>query len=99
MLIAPFTEIVLIDADTVLLQPPEDFFEDPRYLRSGALFFKDRTLMGFSRDDLRHFLIEPYSDLVKNTRIYNETSGHEMESGVMIVNKKNIFLDYWPRAG
>ncbi|KAL6449559.1 MNN12 putative alpha-1 [Candida maltosa Xu316] len=38
-----FDEFILIDADTVLMQSPEYFFNLPGYIETGTFFYKDRT--------------------------------------------------------
>ncbi|RLV91723.1 putative alpha-13-mannosyltransferase MNN1 [Spathaspora sp. JA1] len=38
-----FEEFILIDDDTVLLKPPEFFFQIKKYQETGALMFRDRT--------------------------------------------------------
>lgn len=38
-----FEEYILLDADTVMLKPPEYFFNTDAYKKKGAFFFKDRT--------------------------------------------------------
>lgn len=38
-----FNEFILVDADTVLMQNPEYFFQLPGYKNTGTFFYKDRT--------------------------------------------------------
>ncbi|KAI5967383.1 hypothetical protein KGF57_000411 [Candida theae] len=39
-----FDEVLLLDADTVPLTPPKDFFESQEYQKSGTYYFQDRSL-------------------------------------------------------
>lgn len=39
-----FKDVLLLDADAVLLVPPRDFFASEEYTETGTFFFKDRTL-------------------------------------------------------
>ncbi|KAI3402996.2 hypothetical protein KGF56_004249 [Candida oxycetoniae] len=49
-----FDEFMLIDADTVMMQNPDHFFNLPGYKENGAFFYKDRTT----------FETRPKSDIV-----------------------------------
>lgn len=44
LLFTSFKEVLLFDADSVPLVKPEEFFASGQYRKSGALFFKDRSL-------------------------------------------------------
>lgn len=39
-----FDDVLLLDADTVPLVPPNEFFESEQYRRSGTFYFQDRSL-------------------------------------------------------
>ncbi|KAF8976527.1 hypothetical protein BGZ52_007853 [Haplosporangium bisporale] len=43
MLASRFEEVILIGADVFFLRKPDELFDDPGYLATGALFFYDRT--------------------------------------------------------
>lgn len=49
LLVAPFEEVLLVDADTVFLHNPEEVFEDPRYhFKGGMVLWKvKRASHGF----------------------------------------------------
>lgn len=90
LLVAPYSEVILMDADVVLMKNPEDLLRDPGYLEHHAIFFRDRTL--FDKDWKKTLWLDenlpaPLSDLVKETRMYRQISGHEQESGIVIMNK------------
>lgn len=44
LLFTSFKEVLLLDADSVPLVNPEEFFATEQYKKTGALFFKDRSL-------------------------------------------------------
>lgn len=44
LLFTTFKDVLLLDADAVPLVNPDDFFQLEEYMKSSALFFKDRTL-------------------------------------------------------
>lgn len=95
MLVAPYTEVILMDADVVLMQNPEAMLQDKGYQEHGAVFFRDRTL--FDKDWKKTKWLEenlplPLSEQVKETRMYQQISGHEQESGIVVINKaKRLF--------
>lgn len=90
MLYAPFTEVILMDADVVILQDPTGMLRDPEYLQHHAIIFRDRTV--FDKDWkktvwLDNNLPAPLSERVRASRMYNQVSGHEQESGIVVINK------------
>lgn len=90
LLVAPYSEVILMDADVVLMKNPETLLRDPGYLEHHAIFFRDRTL--FDKDWKKTLWLDenlpaPLSDSVKETRMYRQVSGHEQESGIVIMNK------------
>jgi len=93
LLAAPFEQVILLDADSVLLYPPEHFFAYEEYGRSGAIFFRDRvfqTRMGMDKW-LETVIPTPLRKSVTSTRLYQGTTGHEQESGVIVVDRRRRF--------
>lgn len=99
-----FEEMMLIDADTVMLESPEFFFSMKKYLRTGTAFFKDRATFEFRpKDDLIFF--KKLLPSVLDTAIFNipQTSeqallteffmglSHYMESGLVVINRATHF--------
>ena len=41
VLAASFDEVLLLDSDSMLFRPPEEFFMQPGYVKSGLLLFRD----------------------------------------------------------
>jgi hypothetical protein len=94
MLASSFTEVILMDADVFLFQKPDLLFEDEGYQKTGSLFFLDRTL--FPRWDVGRKWMNSFlptkSSYVKESRWYLDTSAHEQESGIVVINKrKSLF--------
>jgi hypothetical protein len=94
MLAAPYEEILLMDADTVFMQPPDVFFSDVGYRKDGALFFHDRTL--FPTDHYKKAWVQgmfgkPYSDRLRSLRFYQMKTSYEQEAGVVLIDKKRHF--------
>ncbi len=92
VLFAPFKEVILMDADVVFLQKPDLLFEDEGYKENHSIFFRDRTL--FDKDWQKTVWLDtnlptPLSEQVKQTRMYRQISGHELESGVVVMNKEH----------
>lgn len=100
-----FSESMLIDADTVLLKAPQDFFKMKKYVSSGTLFFKDRTTPeNRSKGDIKFFkklfnsqLDEIAFNLPRVTShtlekpFFTELQNHFMESGVVLSNRIKHF--------
>lgn len=95
MLLNPFEEVILLDADVVLLEPPEHFFELTTYKQSGALFFRDRHFDGAPggkyADWLQSILPSPLSEKAMASAMYQGRSKYEQESGVVVINKSSRF--------
>lgn len=89
LLASHFDETILMDADTVFVQNPETLFSDEGYLKSGALFFHDRTMFP-GNYQLSQWISEvmpkPISEEVKSMRIFRAQSYYEQESGVVVMN-------------
>ncbi|KAG7661574.1 uncharacterized protein J8A68_004943 [[Candida] subhashii] len=100
-----FEEIILIDADTVLTQPPRSFFNLSKYQSFGTLFFRDRTTVEYRpKDDIEFFkklmnnqLDEILFNLPQNTDFtfsnpfFEQNLSHIMESGLVLINRKMHF--------
>lgn len=93
MLFSSFREVIFIDADALFFRDPEILFDDPDYKRHGALFFKDRLMMPESKKRwLQQVLPKPVPKIARQSRFWTGESGHQMESGVMIVDKWKHFM-------
>lgn len=93
ILLSSFREAIFIDADSFFFVNPEVMFEDPGYVKTGALFFRDRLIMPESKKSwLQSILPQPVSKNVKHSRLWTGESGHQQESGVMVVDKYRHFL-------
>lgn len=94
MLLSSFKEVMFIDADAVFFRNPALLFEDPQYQKTGALFFKDRSLFPESkRRWLKSILPKPISKSVQRSRLWTGESGHQQESGVILVDKWRHFVE------
>ena len=91
-LASSFEKVIIIDADTIFMQRPDDWFEGNKGLkRTGTLFFHDRAYGGrkttdWVKDVLKESSREPSVTL--NTSMYwQEQLEHQQESGVVYFNK------------
>ncbi|KAJ3407863.1 hypothetical protein HDV05_005242 [Chytridiales sp. JEL 0842] len=85
-----FEEVIFMDADTLFFQDPRVLLEkSERYNQTGALFFLDRTIGGTYNDWFTKIQPNP-SQVAKNGRYMRKLTVHEMESGVVVVDKGNI---------
>ncbi|KAM7193314.1 mannosyltransferase putative domain containing protein [Rhypophila sp. PSN 637] len=93
MLASRFENVILLDADAVLLQTPEAFFSHPAFLRSGALLFHDRLLWkgGFKgrHDWWKENIKSPGPQLAKSL-VWTEEYAEEGDSGVIVLDKGRV---------
>lgn len=93
ILFSSFREVVFIDADSLFFKDPASLFEEPQYKKSGALFFRDRLIMPENKKRwLQQILPKPISRQVKQSRFWSGDSGHQQESGVIVVDKWRHFM-------
>ncbi|KAI1175241.1 glycosyltransferase family 71 protein, partial [Nemania sp. FL0916] len=93
MLLSSFREVIFIDADSFFFRDPAKLFDDPDYKNTGALFFRDRTIMPESkRRWLLQILPRPIHQLARESSWWTGTSGHHQESGVVVVDKWKHFV-------
>ncbi|KAL5363307.1 mannosyltransferase putative-domain-containing protein [Aspergillus floccosus] len=93
ILLSSFREAIFIDADSLFFQNPELLFEDPAYVKTGALFFKDRLMMPEAKKRwLQRIIPKPISKNVVQSRLWTGESGHMQESGVVVVDKWKHFV-------
>lgn len=80
--LAPFQEVLYLDADSAPLVPPESLFTLPEYVKSGSMFWPDT------------FCQRPalFSELISmgliSERDAPQVNEHETESGQWLLNKK-----------
>ncbi|KAJ3219087.1 hypothetical protein HDU67_002743 [Dinochytrium kinnereticum] len=87
ILASTFKEVIFVDADVLFLQDPYSVMDRSRiFQKYGQLFFQDRTLGGEEPTWFQSFVPYP-SSYAKGRRYMQQVSVHEMESGVVIVDK------------
>lgn len=93
ILLSSFREVIFIDSDSFFFRNPEVMFDDPGYVKTGALFFRDRLIMPeLRRSWLQSVLPQPVSRNVKQSRLWTGDSGHQQESGVLVVDTYRHFM-------
>ena len=92
--------MLLADSDAVFLQSPELAFSHPGYIKTGTLFFHDRVDPGpylsyvnnvMPVHEWWHSIMhgrQP-SPMLEQSQFWKGKTIHEMESGVVVVNKGN----------
>ncbi|KAJ2995482.1 hypothetical protein HDV02_000767 [Globomyces sp. JEL0801] len=96
LLASSFRHAMLMDADVVFLQSPEKLFNLDLYKKFGAFFFHDRSLFT-SSDTTQQWvkdLVGEMTPTMKNLRLFNEKTGHEMESGVVVIDKETFWTGF-----
>ncbi|KAJ3005201.1 hypothetical protein HKX48_000809 [Thoreauomyces humboldtii] len=98
MFASKFKEIILVDADVMFLQNPEVMFDYSSYQETGVLLFRDRTLgAGRQSVTIPAFMEELMEGRRLSKYFYTEgrpsrrLSGHEGESGVIVMDKHRNF--------
>ncbi|KAG0348626.1 hypothetical protein BG004_004657 [Podila humilis] len=95
MLVSRFSEIILMDSDAYFLQDPAVMFEDQGYKEIGTVYFYDRTLFPGAGGDKKLWLesfLPTMSNHPAKTRWFRLKGDHEQESGVVVFDKKRLFL-------
>ena len=88
-----FREALFLDADVLFFTDPEVMFEDSHYQKTGALFFKDRNLgREKKRQWIRKVLPKPISKQAEETRMWQGESGHQQDSGLLVIDKWRHFV-------
>ncbi|KAF9567262.1 hypothetical protein EC968_003466 [Mortierella alpina] len=95
LLVSRFSEAILMDSDAYFLDDPAVMFEDDGYKEVGTVYFYDRTLFpGYGGDEkawIESFL-PSMSNHPSKTRWFNRKGAHEMESGVVVFDKRRHLL-------
>ncbi|KAJ3297891.1 hypothetical protein HDU79_001648 [Rhizoclosmatium sp. JEL0117] len=88
LLASSFASVIFIDADALFFQDPHTLLHSATFAKHGQVFFHDRSL--FRNDPVEWFRgINPHHTHYASTlRYMNGLSWHEMESGVVVVDKR-----------
>lgn len=91
LLATSFSEVLLSDADTVLLSAPEVFFDQKGYREHGTLFFQDRLVDHFSESG-HNFLVQQMgyrqvSEKLSQTPFWKKKLKHLQESGIVVMDR------------
>ncbi|KAF9109025.1 hypothetical protein BGX27_008076 [Mortierella sp. AM989] len=95
LLVSRFSEAILMDSDAYFLSPPEVLFEDEGYKETGTVYFYDRTLFPGAGGDKKIWMesfLPTMSNHPSKTQWFNSKGDHEMESGVVVMDKRKHFL-------
>ena len=93
MLGSRFEQAILLDADAVFIQKPEELFSQRAYKEKGALLFHDRLLWQHafrSRHDWWIDQIKVPSAEMNNSLVWTEDYAEECDSGVVVLNKGRV---------
>ncbi|KAK6200479.1 mannosyltransferase putative-domain-containing protein [Scheffersomyces amazonensis] len=100
-----FEEMLFLDADVVILQPPRFFFQLKKYQQYGTLFYKDRSAVEFRPDyDIQFFknfmnnqldeIVFGLNQVTNNTidlPFFSKHINHYMESGLVLIDRRRHF--------
>jgi hypothetical protein len=110
MMATNFTEVMLLDADSVVLADPDDFFLEPGYKATGTLFFHDRLVPNWQYENLHIFLREQIGErgpsrLLGESVFWRDVLRHRQESGLVVLDKSrpavfaSLLFTLWQNAG
>ncbi|KAF4336153.1 alpha-1 3-mannosyltransferase MNT3 [Fusarium beomiforme] len=88
-----FEQVILLDADAVFFQDPQQLLRQDRFKETGVLLFHDRLLWknGFAdRQDWWHDQIKHPSPETEKSLVWTERYSEEGDSGIVVVNKSRI---------
>ncbi|KAF4878470.1 Vegetative incompatibility protein HET-E-1 [Colletotrichum siamense] len=88
-----FEEVILLDADVVFMQAPEQLLQQRSYREKGALLFHDRLLWKGQfpeRHDWYHDMIKRPSEELSKSRVWTERYAEEGDSGIVVLNKGRL---------
>ena len=93
MLLSSFEQVILVDADSVFLQPPEVLFKSPGYIETGTYFFHDRLLYQGSYQERHawwrsHLKYDRPSASLLKLASYTKMYSQEQDSGVVLLDKR-----------
>ncbi|KAF9578639.1 hypothetical protein BGW38_005465 [Lunasporangiospora selenospora] len=95
ILMSRFSEVILMDSDVFFMDDPGLLFNDGGYKEVGTMYFYDRTLFpgaGGDKKDWMHTFLPTMSNHPGKTQWFNSKGDHEMESGVVVFDKRRNFL-------
>ncbi|KAJ3029987.1 UNVERIFIED_CONTAM: hypothetical protein HDU68_010450 [Siphonaria sp. JEL0065] len=89
LLASSFKQVMFLDADTVFIQNPEVLFTKSKiFEKYGQLFYHDRTITGHDWCyDWFNGFVPSVSRYTNTLRFQKKDTVHEMESGVVVVDK------------
>ncbi|KAF5004496.1 hypothetical protein FDECE_9008 [Fusarium decemcellulare] len=88
-----YEKVILLDADAVFLQDPQQLLRQDRFKDTGALLFHDRLLWkgGFpDRQDWWHEQIKHPSKETDKSLVWTERYSEEGDSGLVVVDKSRL---------
>ena len=93
ILMSTFREVIFVDADSFFFVNPTSLFDDPAYVETGALFFRDRRIFPEDRRPfLKRVLPKPISKKARESRFWSAESGHMQEAGAIVIDKYIHFV-------
>ncbi|GJC84887.1 alpha-1,3-mannosyltransferase MNT3 [Colletotrichum liriopes] len=88
-----FEEVILLDADVVFLQSPEQLLQQRAYQEKGALLFHDRLLWKDQFPDRHvwyHEMFKHPSEEMHKSLVWTEKYAEEGDSGVVVLDKGRL---------
>ena len=94
VLLSRFNEVIFIDADVILMVDPLVLFQHENYIQYKHLLYTDRRISFGNNMDykkLKQIFLHPSLNLI-DTGIWNETTTHQAESGILVYDKRDPMM-------
>ncbi|KAF5679831.1 alpha mannosyltransferase mnt3 [Fusarium heterosporum] len=95
LLASKFEQAILLDADAVFMQEPEQLFSQKPYVDKGAYLFHDRLLWQYLFQGRHKWWADQIKDPsaeMEKSRVWMEEYAEECDSGVVVVDKSRISI-------
>ena len=95
MLFSKYEQVILVDADSVFLQPPEALLKSKGYKETGTYLFHDR-LLNQGEFEARHqwwrgqMKYNRPSTTLLESKVYTQNYSEEQDSGVVVFDKSRL---------
>lgn len=101
IILAPFTEVMVVDLDVVWFQKPDYLFDSPAFVKTGTLFFRDRVTFDKKRSSPgEHIFQDTIKELIVKEMNKNITTDiaklKAIEGGHSFFWKNQIDEDKYP---
>lgn len=85
---APFKNVCMVNPDLLFLRNPEYLFNDPRYIETGALFWKDKAIQRYWDKKVYSWVNKLIPYRRGDNRILDKKAGNYQSDALLLLNKE-----------